>query len=164
MQKPTRLWKCFFRKHLWSTIQNNGRIYFHRMQFVTCLPLYTQKSWAMGELQGQNYNRNGSFSELYVGIHNGAEFFMKPLLKIQEPSMTLFFFLKALPIIFFSNPLCFVSKCHSDNFPPINLVQNKNESARKTGWFIVLYSCAHRFRAVGRSENLRRGQFVIWFQ
>ena len=110
MQKPTRLWKCFFRKHLWSIIQNNGRIYFHRTQFVTCLPLYTQKSWAMGELQGQNYNRNGSFSELYVGIHNGAEFFMKPLLKIQEPSMTLFFFLKALPRIFFFKPIVFCIK------------------------------------------------------
>ena len=53
-----------------------------RMQFVMCLPLYTQKSWAMEELQGQNYNRNGSFSQLFVGIYNGAEFFMKPHFKI----------------------------------------------------------------------------------
>jgi hypothetical protein len=31
-----------------------------------------KKSWAMGELQGQNYNRNGSFSELYVGMPKWA--------------------------------------------------------------------------------------------
>ena len=85
------------------------------------------------------------------------------LFSFSESLAKIFFFKSLEHTYFISNPLCFVSKCHSDNFPPINLVQNKNESARKTGWFIVLYSCAHRIRAVGRSENPGRGQVIIWW-
>ena len=81
-EKPTRLWKCVFLKNFYDLLFNVMTEFIFRMQFVMCLPLYTQKSWAMGELQGQNYNRNGSFSELYVGIHNGSEIFMKFVLKI----------------------------------------------------------------------------------
>ena len=113
---------------------------------------------------GQWENFKGkTTTEMEVFLSSTLEFTMEQnslwslFWKFKNPAW-LFSFSESLAKIFFSNPLCFVSKCHSDNFPPINLVQNKNESARKTGWFIVLYSCAHRIRAVRRSENLGRGQ------